>query len=174
MILLDSHLSIENERLYQFEKSPDFQSKEISFLDSQFHVGDSIILSTEQGKLALANGTLRQLSPFSIMLKLNKDLSCDYGQKPKPLEERTTSIYRIDKDEITSSMDLMRWSLFHLMTSPKCERLRKLVIDLVSPEYQLDFKYDSLLTSFQEVYQLNLNQQEALRRILLGKVHLGF
>jgi hypothetical protein len=198
MMLMERCPSITHEIIYSFEKktlmktagsitrSDDLSDlPEKSLFEFQFDVGDPVVVSTEQGHLALAIGHVREISHHQLVLTLDRELRGPPARKsssddnnyiaiddpstcPETQRERGI-LYRIDKDEISSSIGLVRWSLIRLITTPTCHRLRNLVIDLSPPEYRSDPDMTSLLDGIRKSgLSLNVDQEDALRKVLTG------
>lgn len=193
--------SVTHEIIYSFEKKPRMKtteslpnsndlsdSSEKSLFEFQFDVGDPVVVSTEQGHLALAIGHVREISHHQLVLTLDRELRGPPARRtstddnnyiaiddpltcPETQRERGI-LYRIDKDEISSSIGLVRWSLARLITTPTCNRLRNLVIDLSPPEYRSD--HDDMTSLLEGIRKsglsLNVDQEAALRKVLTGKM----
>lgn len=188
MLLKEQYSSIMmNEFIYGFEKS----HKEAivglnttpSLLDFQFNVGDPVVISTEQGHIALAIGFVRELTHTHIVIKLDRELrgppvrKSPFKNEYIAIDDPTTCpetqrergiLYRIDKDEITNSMGLIRWTLIHLITASDCHRLRNMVIDLSAPEYRAESEILPILKTQKHMNRLNMDQKEALYKVLTG------
>jgi hypothetical protein len=174
-----------NEFIYGFEKTYDEAATPPSLLDFQFNVGDHVVISTEQGHLALAIGVVCELSHTQIVLKLDRELrgppvkkewfSSAYIAIDDPITCPQTQcergiLYRIDKDEPTSGMSLMRWTLMRLIEAPEYHRLRSLIIELSEPEYRPEeATAAAVVERLDVIHRLNRDQKEALCRVLTGK-----
>jgi DNA replication ATP-dependent helicase Dna2 len=186
MLLKEQYPSVTNEFIYSFEKSHDPTAAALSsksLLEFQFNVGDPVVISTEQGHLALAIGFVRELTHTYLVLTLDRELRGPPAKKKalsheyvaiddpetSPKTQRECGIlYRIDKDELTSGMGLIRWTLINLLTMPECRRLRSLVIELSAPEYRPESEIASILKTLKDMDRLNMDQREALHKVLAG------
>jgi DNA replication ATP-dependent helicase Dna2 len=166
--------------------------KERSILDTQFCINDYVVVSSEQGHYALATGFVTEIASDYICLSLDKkpcggpkqesdfDIeSChsflglqDRTKKEKlrknPLGfDLTTTSYRIDRDELTSSIKLVRQNLVSLLMDASNKRLRQLIIDLDAPRYGRAF---STLINYNDLKKdLNEDQINAFELALNGK-----
>jgi DNA replication ATP-dependent helicase Dna2 len=168
-------------------------SKERSILDTQFCINDFVVVSSEQGHYALATGFVTEITPDYICLTLDKkprggpkqatdfDIeSChsflglqDRVKKEKIIKnplgfDLATTSYRIDRDELTSSIKLVRQNLVSLLIDNSTRRLRQLIIDLDAPRYGRTF---STLTNYNDLKKdLNEDQINAFELALKGMI----
>lgn len=187
MLLKEQYPSVMNEFIYSFEKShnPTTAPSSKSLLEFQFNIGDPVVISTEQGHLALAIGFVRELTHTYLVLTLDRELrgppakKSTLGHEYVAIDDPETSpktqrecgiLYRIDKDELTSGMGLIRWTLINLLTAPDCRRLRSLVIELSAPEYRPESEIVSTLKALKNMDRLNGDQREALHKVLTGRI----
>uniref|UniRef100_A0A453CXH4 DNA replication ATP-dependent helicase/nuclease n=1 Tax=Aegilops tauschii subsp. strangulata TaxID=200361 RepID=A0A453CXH4_AEGTS len=81
-------------------------------------------------------------------------------------------LWRIDKDEFSSSFATMRFNLVQLFSQkPQNTKLRKLVVDLEAPRFDSGglFSQDPALSYIQSLTSLNNDQQRSLHKILAAK-----
>ncbi|CAG8481288.1 21386_t:CDS:2 [Rhizophagus irregularis] len=156
-------------------------SKGRSLLDTQFCINDFVVVSSEQGHYALSTGFVTEITPDYICLTLDKkprggpkhatdfDIeSChsflglqDRSKKEEIIKnplgfDLATTSYRIDRDELTSSIKLVRQNLVSLLMDDSTRRLRQLIIDLDAPRYSRTF---STLTNYNDLKK-DLNEDQ--------------
>ena len=142
-----------------------------SLLDSQIMVGDPIVISSEKGHVALALGFVESILESKVTVLVDRNLS---GLPKKSIhfnsqdnqsfdlntESSVSDLYRIDKDELSSGMGLLRENLVSLFTNH--EKLRKLIVDLEPP------MYSNSHLELQPQEQLNSDQELAIHQSLKG------
>ncbi|KAJ5899126.1 Dna2/Cas4 domain of unknown function DUF83, partial [Penicillium taxi] len=158
-----------------------------SFLESQVSVGEPIVVSDEKGHFALANGYVLQVSRTHITIgvdrKLHKSRSRIAGfdagtnqsfngimqfgtQEISPLENPyEQTVYRIDKDEFSNGMALVRNNLVCTMDKDlfQAQHLRRLIIQLQPPK----FKLPSSIAS--DPGSLNVDQKLAIEKVMAAE-----
>ena len=171
-----------NRYTYQLRKANNVPS--ISFLDSQIGVGDPIVISDEQGHFALAMGFVITIRKTTITVSVDRRLhnarireegfNSDYnqvfagimtvGQPDKPTATRDSQILlRLDKDELTTGMALVRNNLIELLSSRTNDRTRELIIDRSPPVFRVDptaYPIDEIKA------ELNCDQLAAIEKIM--------
>jgi hypothetical protein len=152
---------------HRHHKTP---ANEDGFLSSQINVGDPIVISEENGNMAVVVGYVSDITPTLIVIDGDKRIK-SYGQdienissgfqdhKSHPTESDV--IYRIDKDEFSSGMSLIRDNLLSLFTKSGA-RLNHLIVELEAPRFITNN------VAVKEDNDLNSDQREALNKVLSG------
>ncbi|KAF8473910.1 hypothetical protein BDZ91DRAFT_342347 [Kalaharituber pfeilii] len=156
-----------------------------SFLDSQIGVGDAIVISDEKGHFALALGFVIEIRRTSITVSVDRRLhntrtreegfdandnqifvgimNVGYSAHPIPIQDNTSVLLRLDKDELTGGMALIRNNLIQLLSTKSRDRTRELIIEKKAPV----FRTDSTAHSLDHVREhLNEDQIKAIEKIL--------
>ncbi|KAL8748361.1 MAG: hypothetical protein Q9184_007361 [Pyrenodesmia sp. 2 TL-2023] len=167
-----------------------------SFLESQIIVGEPIVISDERGHFALASGYVRAIrkrridvavdrrlnnarnrkerfnsqdhqSFVGIMEVLGED-STDITRTPEQSQEPTA--YRIDKDEFSNGMAMIRNNLISLMDKDVfgSQALRELIVDNAAPTFRSRPGAYSLGNSA-SLDSLNDDQRNAVEKVLSAK-----
>ncbi|KAI8382329.1 DNA replication factor Dna2-domain-containing protein, partial [Blakeslea trispora] len=152
------------------------------------HVGDPVVVSSMEGHINLAMGFVTKISLSDIHLTLNEPLrippQMDFdfdvenhqnfysfvGVQNNMMDfyNRSRFLYRIDKDEMSTGMSLLRNNLIMLVAKTSeddnsSERLRELIVDLKKPEFTTAVPHISASS------KMNPDQRNALRRVLQAK-----
>lgn len=149
-------------------------------------LGDPIVVSSMHGHINLAMGFVSSLSTTEIVLSLNEPLRNPpqiAGSTFDSLNNQTFNSfirfkndvnsyyslmniqYRIDKDEMSSGMGMLRNNLVMLAAKSnneytRAERLRELIIDLKKPNYQ------TAVPCLPPTPNMNPDQRKALKRVI--------
>ncbi|ONM14569.1 Regulator of nonsense transcripts 1-like protein [Zea mays] len=102
----------------------------------------------------------------------NKSLSHNDSNSLSEQEDLTREIWRIDKDEFSSSFGIMRLNIVQLFAqNPQNSHLRKLIVDLEAPRFDSGglFSQDPALSYIRSLPNLNNDQQRSLHKILGAK-----
>uniref|UniRef100_A0A453CXH3 DNA helicase n=1 Tax=Aegilops tauschii subsp. strangulata TaxID=200361 RepID=A0A453CXH3_AEGTS len=100
-------------------------------LDFNLKSGDCVVLSTQSGRIAVANGSIRDISRSHITVSLSRRLRLPGSSSLLEQGDLQRELWRIDKDEFSSSFATMRFNLVQLFSQkPQNTKLRKLVVDL--------------------------------------------
>ncbi|KAI8380652.1 DNA replication factor Dna2-domain-containing protein, partial [Choanephora cucurbitarum] len=151
-------------------------------------VGDPVVVSSMEGHINLAMGFVTKISLSDIHLTLNEPLrippqtdlgfDAEHNQNfysfvgvQNNLAEfynRSKILYRIDKDEMSTGMSLLRNNLIMLVAiasedDHSGERLRELIVDMKKPEFSTAAPHISATS------KMNPDQRNALRRVLQAK-----
>ena len=148
-----------------------------SLLNGHMSVGDAIVVSVEPDLLALTKGFIIGLTPEEVTIGV------DHKLDPKDIAERvraksgTKALYddvvefRIDKDELFTGMQKIRYNLANLFFAHGDTRRLELVVDLRPPVFNK--KYDELLDSphhapflLDIAKTLNSSQNLAMEKVL--------
>jgi DNA replication ATP-dependent helicase Dna2 len=161
-----------------------------SFLDSQITVGEPIVISDERGNFALANGYVTQVRKRKITVAVDRRLHNARTKGPdfdevnnqsfagimEVVDEKTGSSqikaapteppvkYRLDKDEFSNGMALVRNNLIQVMAEGPfgSREIRNLVVDLVAPR----FKPHSTAYTLTDRENINIDQRRAIEKVM--------
>ena len=174
---------------YAFKKQTDLG--DFSFSESQIAVGDPIVISDERGHYALAIGYVTALTNLQVTVAVDRRLhnarlrqsgfdevtnqvfaGINDGATPaaSPSTPASTSpdnlLYRIDKDEFSSGMALVRAHLVSIMAHdvPHASKIRSLVVDNAPPSFR---SQSTNYTLTGPASQLNVNEDQ---RIAIEKI----
>ncbi|KAG2568352.1 hypothetical protein PVAP13_7NG311300 [Panicum virgatum] len=141
-------------------------------LDFSLKCGDPVVLSTKSGRIAVANGSIRDISRSHITVSLPRRLRIPDSNSLSEPEDLKREIWRIDKDEFSSSFAIMRLNLVQLFAqNPQKSHLRNLIVDLEAPRFDSGgmFSQDPALSYIRSLPNLNNDQQRSLHKILGAK-----
>ncbi|KAF3939552.1 hypothetical protein ABW19_dt0210524 [Dactylella cylindrospora] len=184
----NDHVSKINRFHYRFVKRA--PSSSFSFLESQIGVGEPIVISDEDGHFALAKGYTTKISSQWIMVAVDRRLHNSRVRKPgfhetknqsfsaimEVLEDGTTkptspvssqeaqTSYRIDKDEFSNGMALIRNNLIELIKADANPRQRELIVELAPPVYNIASTEYPLPSASQG--KLNIDQKNAIEKVM--------
>lgn len=163
----------------------------LNLLQSQFIVGDPVVVSSESGQFALGLGFVIEISTRKIVLALDHPLTGDRARsqlfssednqdleglvifengagkkavRGKDKDEQAT-LYRIDKDEMQGAMGTLRNNLVQLFTSNGDQRRRELVVDLRAPVFRAHADLEEYAPAHL-LAGLNPDQRQALKKTL--------
>lgn len=176
-----------NRYRYTFLKrqaSPNF-----SFAESQISVGEPIVVSDEKGHFALANGYVVQVSTSHITAAVDRKLHSARartagfdpvtnqsfkgimeieGDGSTALEDADEPmVYRIDKDEFSNGMAIVRNNLICMMDKDlfQARHLRRLIIEGQPPV----FKPTPSAYTIADSDSLNVDQKQAIEKVMSAK-----
>lgn len=161
-----------------------------SFLDSQLAVGEPIVVSDEKGHFALALGYVTAVVKQRITVAVDRRLHNAHirqpgfdevtnqvfasimevapeGAKPDQTQGKIKAApirYRLDKDEFSNGMSLVRNNLIQVMADGPfgSREIRRLVVDLVPPR----FKTVSTQYAVTDHGSLNVDQRRAIEKVM--------
>jgi DNA replication ATP-dependent helicase Dna2 len=160
-----------------------------SFAESQISVGEPIVISDEKGHFALANGYVVHTSPSHIKVGVDRKLHnarsktvgfdavtnqsfrgiMEVGKdEPAALEDPGEQlIYRIDKDEFSNGMAIVRNNLICMMDKDlfQARQLRRLIVEGQPPA----FKTTSSAYTISDPGSLNVDQKQAIDKVMSAK-----
>jgi DNA replication ATP-dependent helicase Dna2 len=164
-----------------------------SFMDSQLALGEPIVVSDEQGHFALALGYITAVRKQRISVAVDRRLHNARIRQPgfdevdnqvfasimEVAHEGATPAasqgkiklppvrYRLDKDEFSNGMSLVRNNLVQVMTTsaPGANEIRKRVVDLVPPA----FKMVATQYTIADKDSLNIDQKRAIEKVMSAK-----
>ncbi|KAJ5595380.1 uncharacterized protein N7459_001588 [Penicillium hispanicum] len=169
-----------------FKRQP---TPNFSFAESQISVGDPVVVSDEKGHFALANGYVLQVSTSHITLGVDRKLhnarsrmagfDAVANQSFKGIMEVENSAvailenpdeqitYRIDKDEMSNGMAIVRNNLICMMDKDlyQARHLRRLIVELEPPV----FKQSSSAYTLPDSGSLNVDQRQAIDKVMSAK-----
>jgi DNA replication ATP-dependent helicase Dna2 len=157
--------------------------------NSQLHVGEPVVVSSEQGQWALANGYVIATSKQYITVAVDRKLGdarqrldnfdtehnqafmgvMDTSKKSKaaPISS-SPPLYRLDKDEFSNGLALIRNKLVTLMSShPIHTKLRNQIVFDAPPKFATSSSLPALQPS--QLGQMNDDQQAAVSKVLAAQ-----
>ncbi|KAK4506536.1 hypothetical protein PRZ48_000268 [Zasmidium cellare] len=173
-----------NRYAYVFTRAKSSPSN--SFTDgSQLTVGEPIVISSEQGQWALANGYIVAIAKHEITVAVDRKLG-DARQRMHDFDDKTNQafkgtmtvgnasstttsseqmLYRLDKDEFSNGLALVRNNLVTLMSShPIHTKLRNQIVFGAKPAFEeASAAPDHMPT---QLGAMNEDQQAAVSRVL--------
>lgn len=175
-MVLDVNSANHLEHIYNFRRNPAGSAKSTSLLNSQLCVGDPIVISSTEGHINLGMGFVRQLDSSSISVQLtsslrhvpHKDVDFDEGCNQVFRNGNHKATYRIDKDELSAGMALMRQNIVNLVAREEeggDVKRRRLIVDLEKPSFVPAQSIDPEVMS-----GLNPAQRIAVEKVMSGKV----
>jgi DNA replication ATP-dependent helicase Dna2 len=165
-----------------------------SFTESQITVGEPIVISDEKGHFALANGYVVQVSPKRITVAVDRRLhnarsraagfNTENNQTfrgimevseegapqstadPKEPEEET--VYRLDKDEFSNGMAIVRNNIISMMEKDlfQAKQLRRLIVEREAPTFKSP---SSTYTAGSDNSSLNVDQKRAIDKVMSAR-----
>lgn len=166
-----------------------------SFTESQLTLGEPIVISDEVGHFALANGYVVQVSPKRIMVAVNRRLHnartkargfdpkwnqsfkgimeiTENGTSPStapPNEPEEETIYRLDKDEFSSGMAIVRSNIASMMEKDlfQAQKLRRLIVEGEPPVFEPASSAYTMSDSAKS--SLNVDQKQAIDKVMSAK-----
>ncbi|KAJ5133684.1 hypothetical protein N7526_005049 [Penicillium atrosanguineum] len=160
-----------------------------SFAESQISVGEPIVVSDQKGHFALANGYVVQLSASHITVAVDRKLHnarartagfdavtnqsfrgiMEIGNDDPPVLENPDEqmVYRIDKDEFSNGMAIVRNNLICMMDKDlfQARNLRRLIVEGQPPI----FKPRSSANTLPDPGSLNVDQKQAIDKVMSAK-----
>lgn len=177
-----------NRYTYAFSRGDDAAGT--SFAEgSQLTVGEPVVVSSEQGQWALANGYVIATSKQHITVAVDRKLG-DARQRLSNFDtqsnqtfkgvmdtnprakitpaEMSPPLYRVDKDEFSNGLALIRNKLVTLMSShPIHTKLRNQIVFDASPQFASSSSLPALQPS--QLGQMNDDQQAAVSKVLAAQ-----
>ncbi|KAJ4958932.1 hypothetical protein NE237_026043 [Protea cynaroides] len=144
----------------------------ISKLDCTLRSGDHVILSTESGHVAVANGVIIDISHSHVTVSFPRCLRLPGSKPSSQMGDLLQEVWRIDKDEFTTSFAIMRFNLIQLFVqSAEASRLRKIIVDTEAPRFDSVgiFSQDPAISYVRSEKNLNKDQRRAIQKILTAK-----
>ena len=179
-----------NRYRYTFNKRHPVPS--FSFAESQLTVGEPVVVSDEKGHFALANGYVVQVSPKRITVAVDRRLHnartkaqgfdaqtnqtfkgimevLEEGATPstaRPLEPEEETLYRLDKDEFSNGMAIVRSNLISMMEKNlfQAKQLRRLIVEREAPTFKPAPSIYKMSES--DRASLNVDQERAINKVM--------
>ena len=167
-----------------------------SFTESQIAVGEPIVISDEKGHFALANGYVIRVRKQKIEVAVDRRLhnartrkagfdaqtnqtfigvmevvEDDHGNSTmRPSEPEEPVVYRLDKDEFSNGMALIRNNLVRLMEKDVfgVQALRRLIVEGAAPTFKPAASEYSLGDTASQA-SLNVDQRAAIEKVMSAK-----
>ena len=156
---------------------------------SQLTIGEPVVVSSEQGQWALANGYVVATSKHNITVAVDRKLgdarqklsdfdvehnqvfkgvmNTDNRSRKAEVADTSPQLYRVDKDEFSNGLALVRNKLVTLMSShPIHTKLRNQIVFDAPPKFA-----SSTLPTLQpsQLGQMNDDQQAAVSKVLAAQ-----
>jgi hypothetical protein len=175
-----TNLQVNGRFISRFVRAPNQHDSEneSSLVNSYLNVGDAVVVSSEQQHFSLAIGFVRKITSVYVELTLDRaivgtpakgaDFDSEFNQCFQKLsttdcDDQIQCTYRIDKDEMSTGLGLLRANIVQLFTADGDERLRKLIVDLEAPQFVA-----SKALKFSKNNTLNVDQKQAIQKVLSG------
>lgn len=166
------------------------------FTESQIALGEPIVISDEKGHYALANGYVTSIRKHKVQVTIDRRLHnarvkgqnfeaqrnqsfvgimevVEDGGSQKttiPMQPEEPVVYRIDKDEFSNGMAMVRNNLVRLMEKDVfgVQALRRLIVENVAPTFKPTASAYSL-GSTESQANLNVDQKAAIEKVMSAK-----
>ena len=167
-----------------------------SFRESQIVVGEPIVVSDEKGHFALANGYVHAVRKHEVEVAVDRRLH-NARTKKKNFDAETNQVfsgimeiveadgsnstliptipeepvfYRLDKDEFSNGMAMVRNNLIQLMEKDVfgVQALRKLIVEGVAPTFNPTASQYTLGDTASQA-SLNVDQRAAIQKVMSAK-----
>lgn len=167
-----------------------------SFTESQITLGEPIVISDEKGHFALANGYVTSVRKHKIQVTIDRRLhnarakgsgfdaqrhqtfagimevvENGIGQSTwTPTQPDETILYRLDKDEFSNGMAMIRNNLIRLMEKDGfgVQALRRLIVENLAPTFKPTASEYTLPDSASQA-SLNVDQRAAIKKVMSAK-----
>ena len=167
-----------------------------SFTESQITLGEPIVISDEKGHYALANGYVTGVRKHKIQVTIDRRLhnarakgsdfdaqrnqtfagimevvENGFGQSTMtPTQPDETVLYRLDKDEFSNGMAMIRNNLIRLMEKNVfgVQALRRLIVENVAPTFKDTASAYNLADTASQA-SLNIDQRAAIEKVMSAK-----
>lgn len=166
------------------------------FTESQITIGEPIVISDEKGHFALANGYVTTVRKHKIQVTIDRrlhnarakgsDFDAQRNQtfagimevvengigKPTmtPTQPDETVLYRLDKDEFSNGMAMIRNNLIRLMEKDVfgVQALRRLIVENVAPTFKGTASAFTITDTASQA-SLNIDQKAAIEKVMSAK-----
>ncbi|KAG8533249.1 uncharacterized protein KY384_002032 [Bacidia gigantensis] len=166
------------------------------FTDSQITVGEPIVISDERGHFALANGYVKSVRTSKIQVTVDRQLhnararSKDFDAETNqvfsgvmemvehrnrkvtqsPPQPEGPVLYRLDKDEFSNGMAMIRNNLLRLMEKDLfgVQALRRLIVEGAAPTFN-PVPTNLCLGETANEASLNVDQRGAIEKVMSAK-----
>lgn len=166
------------------------------FTESQITLGEPVVISDEKGHFALANGYVTRIRNHKVQVTIDRRLH-NARVKGKNFDDQrnqsfvgimevvedgisqsTTTpnqpeepvVYRIDKDEFSNGMAMVRNNLIRLMEKDvfNAQALRRLIVENVAPTFKPNASAYVLAGTASQA-DLNIDQKAAIEKVMSAK-----
>ena len=161
------YLTESQRHIYEFVRSCEPDG---SLLDGFMSVNDAVSVSVEPNLLAFARGFIVALQPARVTVALDREINpgiVDRGLTEAQRQKRSLEgvVYRIDRDELSTSMNRIRDNLAQLFYEKGDAKRLSLIVDLAPPVFD-----QSRIPSQAEIPSgLNESQVAAIRKVMSAK-----
>ena len=166
------------------------------FTETQIVLGDPIVVSDEKGHFALANGYVTNIRKNKVDIAVDRRLhnarlkTRDFDAQWKqsfvgimqvvedgtsqtssiPIQDEKSVVYRIDKDEFSNGMALIRNNILRLMEKDVfgVQALRRLIVEGVAPTFK-EVASGYTLQDTASQGHLNVDQRAAIEKVMSAK-----
>lgn len=167
-----------------------------SFTKSQITLGEPVVISDEKGHFALANGYVTSVRKHKIEVTIDRRLhnarvkGSDFDAQRNqtfagimqvvengfrqstmiPRQPDETILYRLDKDEFSNGMAMIRNNLIRLMEKDVfgVQALRRLIVENVAPTFKPTASAYTLADTASQA-SLNVDQKSAIEKVMSAK-----
>ncbi|KAF8326832.1 AAA domain-containing protein [Cantharellus anzutake] len=172
--LEETEYSTKDQRyIYEFVRSPKaarFNASGLSLLDGFMSVNDAVCVSVEPNLLAFARGFVVGLEPARVTVALDREIDSAITERGLTDEQKKKQktegiVYRIDRDELSTTMNRIRNNLTQLFYEKGDKKRRSLIVDLAPPTFD-----ESRIPPDADIPPgLNESQAAALRKVMAAK-----
>ena len=167
-----------------------------TFTESQITLGEPIVISDEEGHFALANGYVTKVRKHKIEVTVDRRLHNSRARKKNfdpernqvfsgimeviqdssgnstqtPSQPNAPVLYRLDKDEFSNGMALVRNNLIRLMEKDVfgVQALRRLIVEGMAPTFK-PTPSNYTLGDMASQATLNIDQKAAIEKVMSAK-----
>lgn len=167
-----------------------------SFTESQITLGEPVVISDEKGHFALANGYVTSVRKHKIQVIIDRRLhharakgsdfdthrkqtfagimevvENGFGQSTMtPTQPDETILYRLDKDEFSNGMAMIRNNLIRLMEKDvfSVQALRRLIVENEAPTFKPTASAYTFADTVSQA-SLNVDQKAAIEKVMSAK-----
>ncbi|ORY99917.1 DNA replication factor Dna2-domain-containing protein [Syncephalastrum racemosum] len=154
----------------------DYDTQKAKGLSTQFSVGDPVIVSSTIGHINLGMGFIKEIDSDYVVLSLSTELrqvprkTIDFAEDSMQsfCHDGESTLYRIDRDELSGGMSMMRRNILTLVAREEDGgdvKRRRLIVDLEPPSFHADNK----LLQPDELKGMNPAQERAVNRVLAAE-----
>eukprot|EP01137_Pigoraptor_chileana_P036265 Opistho-2@31535 len=140
----------------------------VALTDVGLSTGDPIVVGIDGGECAIANGFLRDVRANAVTVSLDRKLPAAYalaGSSAASTGAGDPLLFRIDRDDFSAGMGLVRQNVATLLRRGSDVRRRHLIVDLVAPQFRDESEIVCALSA-SATEGLNSDQIGALGRVL--------
>ncbi|KAI9314936.1 DNA replication factor Dna2-domain-containing protein [Dichotomocladium elegans] len=165
--------------VFRFCRHKDDSSRSKSVATNMLHatisVGDPVVVSSADGHINLGMGFVLKLDKSSVVVNLTSSRlrnvprrRSDFHPENNQVFDNTqpTALFRIDRDEMSSGVSLMRRNMVSLLARAEDggdEKRRRLIVELQRPLFETHVDLPAMPDSF------NPSQRRAMEKVLTAK-----